>query len=384
MNIEKNFLKIFSAIKKKNIPLELHEPYIDKNDILNVSKAVKTKNVAGKGDYTKKFEKKISILTKSKYVISCSSGTSALHLALKYLKINSNDEVLVPAINFISTANAIIYCGGSPHFIDVSEKTLGVDATKLSDYLNKIGIIKQGKLINKKTGKTIRAIIPMHTFGHPCEMDKIIKLAKKFRLECVEDAAEGVGSYYKNKHVGTFGIMGILSFNGNKTITAGGGGAILTNKKNIEKKIRNLTDHSKISHMWKYDYYDVGYNYRMPNLNAALGCSQIDKLNFIIQKHKKIYEIYKKKFRNINYGRIFKEPPSSRSNYWLQTFVLEKNNYKLRNKILNSTNKNGIHTRPAWKLMSEIKHLKKFPKMNLSMSEKLINRIINLPSSFNF
>ncbi len=384
MKIEKSFLKVFSTIKKKNKSLELHEPFIDRKDLLTVTKALKNKHVAGKGNYTNKFEKKISKLTKSKYVISCSSGTSALHLALKYLEINSNDEVLVPAINFISTANAIIYCGGSPHFIDVSEKTLGVDTLKLSRYLNQIGKFQGGKIINKKTGKTIRAIIPMHTFGHPCEMDKINNLAKKFKIECVEDAAEGIGSFYKNKHVGTFGIMGILSFNGNKTITSGGGGAILTNQKSIEKKIRNLTNHSKIDHTWKYDYYDIGYNYRMPNINAALGCSQIDKAKFIIKNHRKIYEIYKKKFRDVKYGRIFKEPPGARSNYWLQTFLLNEDNYKLRNKILNTTNKSGIHTRPAWKLMSKIKHLKKFPKMNLSKSENLINRIINLPSSFNF
>ena len=384
MKKEEIFLNLFSSIKKNNKTLELHEPYIDNKDLKSILNAVRNKQVAGKGNYVNLFEKKISKFTKSKYTVSCSSGTAALHLAFRYIEINKNDEVLIPAINFISTANAVIYCGGSPHFIDVSPITLGVDPNKLSKYLKKIGIFKKGKLLNRMTGKRIKAIVPMHTFGHPCEMDKILDISKKFKIECIEDAAEGIGSFYKNKHDGTFSSIGILSFNGNKTITSGGGGAILTSKKSAERKIRSLANHSKIDHTWKYDYDAVGYNYRMPNLNAALGCSQIDKVKSIIKKHREIFQIYKLKFKEIKFGKIFQEPSYSKSNYWLQTFILSNDDIKLRDKILDYSNKNGIYTRPAWKLMSEIDHLRKFPKMNLSNSKELINKIINIPSSFNF
>lgn len=379
---EKELLELFSEIKKKNKILNLHEPYLSNQDLRNVVKSIKSKHVAGKGEYVKTFEQKISQITDSRFVIACSTGTAALHLALKSIKINSEDEVLIPALNFISSANAVLYCGAKPHFIDVSKKTLGVDPEKLSVYLKKIGKYKKNNLFNKFTGRKIKAIIPMHTFGHPCEIDKILKITRKYNIICIEDAAEAIGSFFKKKHVGTFGLIGILSFNGNKTVTAGGGGAVLTSNKHIEKKIRNLSNQSKLNHNWKYDYEDVGYNYRMPNLNAALGCSQLDKLKYILKQHRKIFHIYKKRLHKIKFGKIFQEPENCVSNYWLQTFVLNKPDIKFRDKLLNKTNKKNIHTRPAWQLMSNVKYLKHFPRMDLKNSKDLFCSIINLPSSF--
>lgn len=294
--------------------------------------------------------------------------------------VKTGDEVLVPALTFVGTVNAIAHSGGEPHFIDSDIKTLGVDYLKLNDYLNKIAIFSKGKTINKFTKRVIRAIVPVHIFGHACKIDEINKLAKKFNLLVIEDAAEALGSFYMNKHLGTFGAAGCLSFNGNKIITTGGGGAIITNNNNLAKRIRHLTTTAKLKHKWEFIHDEVGYNLRMPNLNAALGLAQIENLNKFIKAKRILYKKYQKIFDNVKGVNLFKESPNSKSNYWLQTLILDKENIKFKNKILNLAHCESIFIRPAWKIISDLKPYKRKLKMNLSGAKDIYDRVLNIPS----
>jgi len=289
--------------------------------------------------------------------------------------------VLIPAMTFIATANAVSYIGAIPHFVDVDEKTLGIDSEKLDEYLSKICEMRDGECYNKNTNKKIKAIVPMHTFGHPVDMDKLIEVTKKYNIEIVEDAAESLGSFYKGKHTGNFGKMSAISFNGNKIITTGGGGCILTNDKELAKKAKHITTTAKIPHPYEYEHNMIGYNYRMPALNAALGLAQIEKLPEFIEKKRKLVKIYQEVFKDIEEVEFFVEPEYAKSNYWLNAIILKENNKELRDKILKETNENGVMTRPVWKLMHHLEMFKSCPKMDLSVSESLENRIINIPSS---
>ena len=288
---------------------------------------------------------------------------------------------MVPALTFVGTVNAISYLGAEPHFVDSNIKDFGIDCNKLENYLKKIVIFKKNKSINKKTGKIIRAIIPVHVFGHPCDIENIIKLAKKFRLKIVEDAAECLGSFYKNKHLGTFGDAGCLSFNGNKIITTGGGGAVLSKSKKLNDKINHLISTAKIDHKWEYIHDEIGYNFKLPSLNAALGLAQISKLNYFLKLKRKIFYRYNNIFSKIEGVKLFKENKNSKSNYWLQTLILDHKNISSKNKLIKAAHNSKIFMRPAWKLISELGPYKKKQKMNLEGAREIYNRVINLPSS---
>ena len=359
----------------------LHEPDIDKSDWRFVKKCLEKNFVSTVGNYVNEFEQKLKKLTKSKHAIAVINGTSALHVSLEVLGVKTNDEVLMPSLNFVASANAVKYCEAIPHFVEVDEKTLGVDSIKLDKYLKKIVILKKGKPFNKFTKKKISCLILLHLFGHAAKVDEIKKITNKYKIPLLEDAAEALGSFFKKKHLGTFGDIGILSFNGNKIITTGGGGAILTRNKNLAKRIKFLTTTAKIPHQWKYEYSDVGYNYRLPGINAALGCSQLLKLKKYIILKRKLFQIYNKNFSKNNSFKIFKEPKNSKSNYWLQTLMLKKKSIVLRNKLIEFSNKKGFSIRPVWKVLHKLKHFKNCPKMNLKVTEDLEVRIINLPSS---
>lgn len=366
--------------KRKNIPL--HEPSINEKDFNIVKKCLKSSYVSTVSKFTNLFEKEIIKLTKSKYVIATINGTSAIQVAIRSCDIKKNDEILIPTLNYIGSTNAAIYCNAIPHFVDVEDETLGLDANKLENYLGKISKIKNKITINKYSNRKIKAIIPTHIFGNAAKIDEIIRIAKKYNLKVIEDASECVGSFYKKKHLGTFGDVGVLSFNGNKIITTGGGGAILTNSKRIYKKALSLsTIARKKSSSWSYDYNDIGYNYRLPGINSSLGISQIKKLSKLLLIKKKIFLEYKKFFKNNINFKLIEEPKNSKSNHWLNTIFIFNSNLSLRNKIIRETNRKGIGIRPVWKLMHKIKHLSKYPKMNLNNSEKLEKGIINLPSS---
>ena len=275
--------------------------------IFSLSKSLDNNYISTFGPYIKNFEKEISKVTKSKYVIAVNSGTSALHIAMLSIGVKKGDEILMPSLNFVASANSAIYCGCTPHFVDSEEITLGVDPIKLDNYLKQNSYLKKGNCYNKKTKKKIAALIALHVFGHPCKIEKIQSICSKYKIPIIEDAAEGLGSLYKNKHVGTFAKVGILSFNGNKIISTGAGGAILTNSKNMEKFSRNLVNVGKIDHKWEYKYNKVGFNYRMPNLNASFGLSQIKYLNERIKRKRELFNFYRNLLKDLPEFKLLKE-----------------------------------------------------------------------------
>ena len=377
--------KIFTSLKSvvgKKSKL-LHKPYLLKgNEKKYLNECIDSSFVSTSGGkFIERFEKKIKNLTKSKYVISVVNGTSGLHLAIKAIGVMENEEILVPSLTFVGTCNAIIYSNAIPHFVDSSLKTYGIDHDKLDKYLSNNAKIINGYCYNKKSKRKIKAIIVVHLFGHPAKIDSLLTIAKKYKLKIIEDAAESIGSFYKGRHTGTIGDVGVISFNGNKSLTTGGGGAVITDNYSLAKKIKFLSSTSKIKHKYKYIHQGVGYNYRLSNISAALGCAQLEKLNKIIISQRKLFIKYKKVFRNFENIEILSEPKNSRSNYWLQTLVLKKKNKTHINSILQYINDRGYQVRPAWDLISEMKYYKKFPKMNLDKSREIRSSLINLPSS---
>jgi len=379
--------KIVEALKRTlNYPtnfIPLHEPCFLGNERKYLKECIDSNFVSSAGKFVDLFENKIKNLTGSKYTIAVVNGTSALHIALRLLNVSSDDEVLVPSLTFIGPVNSIMYCGATPHFIDSEHNTFGVDAKKLKNYLEKKTIYKNGRCINKSTNKIIKAIVVVHVFGHPVDISEIKKVSEKFNIPILEDAAEGIGSFYKNKHVGTFGKLGVISFNGNKTITTGGGGIILTNDKNLAKRAKHLTTTAKKPHKWEYNFEEVGYNYRMPNINAAVGIAQLENLPKLLLRKRELFRAYSQSFDSVSGVSIQKEPKECKSNYWLQTLVLDQRKKNYRDLILKNTNENNIMTRPCWKPMHKLKHLKSFPRMNLKVTEDLYSRLINIPSSSN-
>ncbi len=378
--VKKFYSSLIKVLKHKNKNFVLHEPVLDNSDKLSVSRCLKSKMVSTAGSFTKKFEEELKKFTNSKYIVSVISGTSALHLSIIASGIKKNEEVLIPSMTFVATGNSVLYNNSIPHFVDINEN-LSVDFEKLEKYLKKITILKNGKCYNKKTKRYIRAIMPMHTFGHICDVKKLKTIAKQFKLIIIEDAAEALGSFYNKQHAGTFGNIGVISFNGNKIITTGMGGAILTNDKKIFNKAKHLAATAKVNSKWDYVHDEMGFNYRLPSLNASLGCSQLKKIKSLLQKKRKLFKIYKKTFSKISFLKLFEEPLNNKSNYWLQTVILNKGYEKLLIPILEKCYKERIYARPSWTPLHKLKFFKKFPKMNLDTTDSLFKRIINLPSS---
>jgi len=362
----------------------LHEPLFYGNEIKYLKKTIVTNLVSSVGPFVKKFEDQIRKFTKSKYVISVVNGTEALHLSLVACGVKNNDEILVPTITFAGTANAIVYSGAIPHFIDSEFETLGVDPQKLDTYLEKI-TIKKGKFyFNKKTKRRIKAIIPVHVFGNICKIDKVLKVARKYNLTVIEDSAEALGSFSKNKHAGTFGLVGCFSFNGNKIITTGGGGAIITNNKALGKRIKHLSTTAKINHNWEYIHDVVGYNFRMPNLNAALGSAQIENLNKFLKSKRKLFLRYTHELEKIRDIILIKNPQFSKSNNWLNTIFIKNSSIKKRNRFLKLAHKNKIYLRPVWRPLHLLKHFNNNPRMNLKNALIIYKSCVNLPSSASY
>jgi perosamine synthetase len=295
--------------------------------------------------------------------------------------VKQNDEVLVPGLTFVATANAVSYCGAVPHFVDAEEDTLGIDPLKLEDYLSSITEFSGEFCVNKNTGRKISAIVPVHIFGHPCKIDAILEVARKYNLEVVEDAAESLGSFYKGKHTGTFGKIGAISFNGNKIITTGGGGMIITNDEELACQAKHITTTAKVAHKWEYVHDRVGYNYRMPNLNAALGCAQLNRLHEFLKSKRSLFEKYLEQMCSIDGLQLLSEPNNCSSNYWLQAIILDEANLALRDKILAILNDTGLMSRPAWTGIHKLCPFQDCPRMDMSTTDCLEKRIINLPSS---
>lgn len=362
-------------------PAALHEPRFAGREWEYIKECLDSTFVSSVGKFVDRFEAELATYTGAKHAVAVVNGTAALHVALRLAGVQAQDEVLVPALTFIATANAISYCNAVPHFVESEERCLGVDPVALRSYLGAHTEQRNGLCINKGSGRVIRAIVPMHTFGHPVLLDELLAVAHDFNLVMVEDAAESLGSYYHGRHTGTFGLLGTLSFNGNKTITTGGGGAILTNDSALALRAKHLTTTAKLPHAWYYVHDEIGYNYRMPNLNAALGCAQLEQLPQFIQAKRNLFGRYHEALALVHGIGVQGEPESCSSNYWLQTAVLDRDNVGQHDALLQALNAAGCMSRPAWTLMHQLTPYAACPSMVLPVAESLAARLINIPSS---
>ena len=362
-------------------PVELHEPSFSGNEWLYLKECLDSTFVSSVGKFVDRFELDLANFTGARHVVAVINGTAALHIALKLAGVQAGDEVLIPSLTFVATANAVTYCNATPHFVDSEAVTLGVDAAKLRDYLISHTDQRAGQCINRATGQVIRVLVTMHTFGHPVDVEGLLAIAHDFNITLVEDAAESLGSYYHGQHTGTFGLLGTLSFNGNKTITTGGGGAILTNDSALARHAKHLTTTAKLPHAWEYRHDEIGYNYRLPNLNAALGCAQLEQLPTMLAAKRELFARYQNYFSQVVGVKLMAEPAQSQSNYWLQTLLLNADHADQRDAVLKATNDAGFMTRPAWILMNELAPYKDCPRMDLATAQSLTQRLINIPSS---
>ena len=359
--------------------IQLHRPKFNGNEKKYLIECIDTTFVSSVGKFVNLFEEKIAKYTGSKYAVAAVNGTSALHIALMLAGVKPDDEVITQALSFIATANAIAYTGAKPVFVDVDKDTLGLSDEKLQNFLKKNAVKKSDGVYNVKTNRRISAIVPMHTFGNPLRIDKIKQIADEYGIPVVEDAAESLGSFYKNKHTGTFGLIGILSFNGNKTITTGGGGMIITDNEQIAKLAKHLTTQAKIPHKWEYKHDYIGYNYRLTNIAAALGVAQMEQLDFFIEQKRKLHNIYADFFKNTPDIQLVSEIKEAKSNYWLNAIILQ--NKKERDSFLEYSNNNGVMTRPIWELLNRLKMFNDCQTDSLTNSQWLADRVVNIPSS---
>ncbi len=364
-----------------NAPAALHEPCFEGNEWRYVKACLDSTLVSSVGPFVDRFEADLASFTGASFAVAVSSGTAALHVALHLAGVVPGDEVLVPALTFVATANAVAYCGAVPHLVDSEERTFGIDAEALHAYLNEIAELRDQRCINRRTGRTIRAVVPMHVFGHPAEIAAIIAVASAFHLIVVEDAAESLGSTVGARHTGTFGAMGAISFNGNKTVTTGGGGAIITNDRELARRARHLTTTAKLPHRWELRHDEVGYNYRMPNINAAIGCAQLEQLPAFLRAQRGLFEHYRAAFETVDGGHILSEPGNCCSNFWLQTLVLDQAAASYRDAILAAGHDAGILLRPPWVPLHRLRPFEACPRMDLRVADSLAARLINLPSS---
>ena len=364
-----------------NEDASLHEPNLIGNEWLYIKDCLDTGWVSSVGSYVEKFGHMLSEVTNVSHAVPTINGTSALHVCLLLAGVRAGDEVIVPALSFVAVANAVSYCNAIPHFADSSESTLGLDPKKLSEHLADIGNFRDGDLVNKKTGRRIAAVVCMHAFGHPASLDEILTVCQDFELPLIEDAAESLGSYYKDSHTGKYGLLSALSFNGNKIITTGSGGAILTESAELAARAKHLTTTAKKPSPWEFDHDQIGYNYRLANINAAIGCAQLENLNIFIENKRNLAKRYEIAFQGLAGVKFFTEPKSCRSNYWLNLIILEDAFEKFRDEVLHLLNNSGLMSRPAWKPLSTLAPYNDCPQMDLSVSRSLYKRIINIPSS---
>ena len=362
-------------------PCALHEPRFAGNEAAYLQECLDTTFVSSVGPFVDRFEKDLAQYAGAKHAVVTVNGTAALHVALLMAGVGPDDEVLIPTLSFVATANAVRYCGAIPHFVDSDERTLGMDPVALRVWLQASTDMNSGFIINRQSGRRIRALVPVHTFGHPCDLDGLLAVAADFNLVVVEDAAESLGSWYNGQHAGTFGLLGILSFNGNKTITTGGGGAILTDDPELARRAKHMTTTAKVSHRWDYVHDEIGFNYRMPNVNAALGCAQLEQLPSFLASKRRLLERYLDAFSGIPGVSFFQEPPGCSSNFWLQSLLLDEGDVAVRDSILETTNDSGFMTRPVWTLLHRLAPYVDCPRAPLPMAQTLETRIINLPSS---
>ena len=369
------------AVGTPNGVLALHEPVFAGNEIPYLEECIKSTFVSSVGKFVDRFEAMLQEVTGAGRAIAVMNGTAALHACFRLAGVEAGDEVMSPALTFIATTNAIAYCGATPHFVDSSIERLGMDAAALSARLDAVAQKTAKGTINRETGRRIAAITPMHTFGHPVDMDAINAIAKAWDIPVVEDAAESLGSTYKGHAVGSRARLAALSFNGNKIVTTGGGGAILTNDDELGRRAKHLTTTAKIPHKWAFVHDEIGFNYRLPNLNAALGCAQLEQLDGFLKSKRALASAYDHVFATIPGVRFAREPDGTTSNYWLNAILLDEDQAHMRDDVLTALNDAGFGARPAWTLMHHLPMYAASPRGDLRVAESIERRLINLPSS---
>ncbi|HWS03656.1 MAG TPA: LegC family aminotransferase [Gammaproteobacteria bacterium] len=374
-------LSALNAVLGSTRPVALHQPHFAGREWEYVKDCLDTGWVSSVGAYVTRLETDLQNYTGIANAVAVVNGTAALHVCCLLAGVSAGDEVLLPTLTFVATANAVSYCGATPHMVDVSATTLGVDAGKLAAYLTEIAELRGDTCYNRITGQPIRALIVMHAFGHPVELDALAEVCQRYRIALIEDAAEALGSFYHGKHVGHWGILSAISFNGNKIVTTGGGGAILTNDAELARRARHLTTTAKQAHPWAFIHDQVAYNYRLPNLNAAVGCAQLEQLPDFVSRKRELATRYQQTFNAVEIGRIVREPHDTCSNYWLNLLQLHDGHGHLRDTLLETCQTQGILVRPAWELMHRLPMYQHCPRMDLSRAEHLERHLICLPSS---
>ena len=361
--------------------LPLHEPLFAGREWDYLRQCLDSGWVSSAGKFVDEFETRLAATCAVKHAVATVNGSAALHAALHLVGVRPGDEVIVPALTFVASANAVTYCGAVPHFVDSLERGFGMDAQKLSSHIASITLRRDGELLNRETGRPIRAIVPVHVFGHPVEMDELNAVAASFALPVVEDATESLGSSYRGRPCGGLGSAGVLSFNGNKIVTTGGGGAILTNDESLARRARHLTTTAKLPHAWSFVHDEVGWNYRLPNLNAALGLAQLEQLGVFVAAKRALARRYADAFAGIKGLAWAEEPEGTCSNYWLNAVLLDDDGGAARDAVLRATHEAGYLTRPVWTLMHRLNMFRDCPRADLSTAESIERRLVNLPSS---
>lgn len=379
--IFKEIVEFIKSLYPDYDPVPLHAPVFLGNEKIYLQDCIDSTFVSYVGQYVTKFEEMTAQYTGAKYAIAVVNGTVALQVALQIAGVKRGDEVITQPLTFVATANAISHCGAKPVFVDVDIDTMGMSPEKLNDWLSKNTKFDKNtnQLINQSTYRPITAIVPVHTFGHPCRIDEIREIADIFNVPVIEDAAESLGSLYKYKHTGTFGLAGIISYNGNKSITTGGGGMIITDDETIARKARHITTTAKVPHEWEYSHDDIGYNYRLPNVNAALGVAQMEYIDKIVEDKRKTARIYSEYFKILN-TEFVRQPIDSRSNYWLNCIKLKDKEEKYN--FLKETNSNGVMTRPVWRMINKLIMYKNCQTGNIDNSIYFEDRVVNIPSGY--
>ena len=361
------------------IPLSV--PVFIGNEKKYLNECIDTTFVSSVGKFVDRFEEDTARYTGCKRAVVCVSGTNALHMSLMLAGVKRDDEVLTQALTFVATCNALSYIGAHPVFIDVDKDTMGLSPVAVREWLSKNSEQKNGECYNKRTGSRVKACVPMHTFGHPVHLDELVEVLQEYNIELVEDAAESIGSLYKGKHTGTFGKVGALSFNGNKTITTGGGGMMLFNDEELGAYAKHITTQAKIPHRWEFRHNHIGYNYRMPNINAALGCAQLEHIEEYVASKRETAHAYEAFFKNIEGIDFFTEPENNRSNYWLNVVILKDRD--AQQEFLQYTNDHGVMTRPIWELMNRLPMFETCEHDGLKNTVWFADRVVNIPSSVN-
>lgn len=361
--------------------LGLHEPLFKGNEKRYLSECVDSGFVSSVGAFVDLFESKLKGFTGAEHAVALVNGTAALHLGLMATGVRAGDEVVVPALSFVATANAVVHAGATPHFVDVNVATWGLCPVALRQRLIAVGIRNGDILVNKQTGRRISAIVPMHALGHPAQIEEIMDVAAEFGLVVVEDSAESLGSFVSDRHTGLFGAVGVFSFNGNKTITTGGGGAVVTRDADLAAQIRHISTTARLPHSWDFDHDQVGYNYRMPNINAALGVAQIERLAVLVALQRNLFLQYSQALEGFSGGNLKKENCGASSNFWLQAFLLDESKAHRRDEVIESCIKSGLKVRPLWKPLNSLTPFLQSPSASTPVSESLYQRAICLPSS---